>query len=827
MSRLTLQKLQHEISQVRRTGVKVRMGKITSTNPLSVDLGAAGEPYTNVRAVGGATLKVGDKVPVLKYGGDLLVLGGLGNGDGGGGGGPYQPLSPKLSTLATMDVNLANTLAGGNAFDYAAIARILGGESLNWLDAINAGMPGGERLQASSAAQRFAQIESLFGGPQRVAYVEDFGAVGDYDPTTGTGTDDTAAIQAAIDSLTGKGTVVFGPKNYLVGGTNADPVLCRTDRGGNSILAPLDFFGSQTHLRLKGATDADFLPKTKLYFVRTTGSDLAYSSTYGPPSVFGVKTEENGPDPTNHLNIFQTILIEDIHLQLPVDAKIAGIDLELAGRAYLKNVAVQGGLGTTGTPADKPSSKWSFGIRMPGTNNSAEPITCWNCKTDSLYAGFVVDKSHTQLFGCSAYRHVVAMAVRGQYQAYNVNDPHASLWHYIETGHSNYHIGSWDPVNGAIPLPDAGATRATGGTLPTDAFHYLNIALWDIEDSPPSGGDTAQGMGTIAHVYDTNHNLWGRANYHLVQGNVGIPSYSLIKDGGNIFSTSKLGGFLESNVGFLSHSTGFAVPFRQIQPGETQWRIALLSDGSISFADGTHSPDATISYVYPAKVKVTGDFEVTGSIIGTVSPSSFVVNSPGGSSAGVAYRVNNAGTGDWLLAGYNASGDAVDKPRFGAGQFGKLQWGQGGTSAPDVNWYRIAAGRIGSDNGGRFLGQSVGSVLELPAIIGHTLTMWSSFTDANPLWSLNANGVSWGPGGSGALDVRLFRAAQDVLGLDDALQMKEQASAPGTPPAGNVRLYAEDDGSGNQRLVVKWDDGTTSVLRTQGEAGDVLALESD
>jgi hypothetical protein len=56
---------------------------------------------------------------------------------------------------------------------------------------------------ARTLANRFADVVN----------VKDFGAVGDYNPSTGIGTDDTAAIQAAIDSLGTKGGMVFIPSN--------------------------------------------------------------------------------------------------------------------------------------------------------------------------------------------------------------------------------------------------------------------------------------------------------------------------------------------------------------------------------------------------------------------------------------------------------------------------------------------------------------------------------------------------------------------------------------------------------------------------------------
>lgn len=68
----------------------------------------------------------------------------------------------------------------------------------------------------------------------------------------------------------------------------------------------------------------------------------------------------------------------------------------------------------------------------------------------------------------------------------------------------------------------------------------------------------------------------------------------------------------------------------------------------------------------------------------------------------------------------------------------------------------------------------------------------------------------------------LYGQDTDVLALRNgsgsttgaAWEMLEM-TAPGTPAADRIRLYVEDNGSGKTRLVVKWSDGTTSVLATQ------------
>lgn len=68
----------------------------------------------------------------------------------------------------------------------------------------------------------------------------------------------------------------------------------------------------------------------------------------------------------------------------------------------------------------------------------------------------------------------------------------------------------------------------------------------------------------------------------------------------------------------------------------------------------------------------------------------------------------------------------------------------------------------------------------------------------------------------------IYGETTDVLALRNgnagttgsAWEMLEM-TAPGTPAADRLRLYAEDNGAGKTRLVVKWSDGTTTTLATQ------------
>ena len=80
------------------------------------------------------------------------------------------------------------------------------------------------------------------------------------------------------------------------------------------------------------------------------------------------------------------------------------------------------------------------------------------------------------------------------------------------------------------------------------------------------------------------------------------------------------------------------------------------------------------------------------------------------------------------------------------------------------------------------------------------------FTDAN---AVARYGTIYGE----TTDVLAFRnGSAGTTGC--AIELLEM-TAPGTPSADRGRVYLEDNGSGKSRLVVKWADGTTSVIVTQ------------
>lgn len=79
--------------------------------------------------------------------------------------------------------------------------------------------PEGATLVYNGSETVAAQLNKLLAGNTNIFHVDDFGAVGDWSDTTGTGTDDTAAFQAAFDAAqaVGGGKVLASPgKDYRI-----------------------------------------------------------------------------------------------------------------------------------------------------------------------------------------------------------------------------------------------------------------------------------------------------------------------------------------------------------------------------------------------------------------------------------------------------------------------------------------------------------------------------------------------------------------------------------------------------------------------------------
>lgn len=74
MDEQVMKSIMDRFDNIERDMVVVRQGVITSTSPLQVDLGDSGVPV-NAKSIN--AVSVDDTVFVLKWRGDLLILGGV------------------------------------------------------------------------------------------------------------------------------------------------------------------------------------------------------------------------------------------------------------------------------------------------------------------------------------------------------------------------------------------------------------------------------------------------------------------------------------------------------------------------------------------------------------------------------------------------------------------------------------------------------------------------------------------------------------------------------------------------------------------------------
>lgn len=77
MNQRMMRSLLDRLTRLEKRSVKHRVGVVDSTGPLSVKLGGAGVPYTNIKCVGGKPAE-GQLVSVLTFGHDAIVLGPIG-----------------------------------------------------------------------------------------------------------------------------------------------------------------------------------------------------------------------------------------------------------------------------------------------------------------------------------------------------------------------------------------------------------------------------------------------------------------------------------------------------------------------------------------------------------------------------------------------------------------------------------------------------------------------------------------------------------------------------------------------------------------------------
>lgn len=226
-----------------------------------------------------------------------------------------------------------------------------------------------------------------------------YNAVGD-----GT-TDDTAAIQAAIDAAasyaaanSGYAEVIFPPAVYAI--TSA----ARTDRSGNAQLAlpVVAETSNKVTLALLGTADAASMPHWNAtsgqkngVVLKSTWNATDQSSTSNEASVIGGPTLPNGyVSGAKYSNC--NIVIKGIQVQVPFTSRgsdTSGIDLRGMANAHVEDVAFFPNATPTQLNGTYTTPGWNLGIAMPVPGNNDLSIMR-NCSVEGATYGFYLGE-HT------------------------------------------------------------------------------------------------------------------------------------------------------------------------------------------------------------------------------------------------------------------------------------------------------------------------------------------------------------------------------------------------------------------------------------------------
>lgn len=314
------------------------------------------------------------------------------------------------------------------------------------------------------------------------------------------GTDDTAAVQAAVDAVVAAkgGTVQFSGKIYVLASTP------RTDRGGNAVVAlPNTPNGSnlaQGALNLAGVFDmASYWPDGSgiaagtVLFCPVVGR--TYSSSFGPPSVIGGPTiEQVGSTFSRH-----QVAIGNLAVMVSPNPSVAAVDLTMIVRARIRGF--QGLVACAQTAIPQPTHNWAFGVRMPTVSNYDQSLVETGL-VGGFYVGWVVNTEHFTAVDLIAHR-----------CRFGLCEDEKGGWHASVIQKFSC---EW------CPNVIAGFTNSSGPINPTGPAVF-NIALLDIEEAPsnapmawmlPSNGNTVTDVdsyftGVIAYSRANGGLLWG------------------------------------------------------------------------------------------------------------------------------------------------------------------------------------------------------------------------------------------------------------------------------------------------------------------------------
>jgi DNA-binding beta-propeller fold protein YncE len=371
------------------------------------------------------------------------------------------------------------------------------------------------------------------------------------------GEDETLAFRALITGLReGKYKnvgVVLNPNHYL----NTAP---QTNLQGNAVVGYPET--TDTHCAL------EFIAAPGGTNFSSTLTGLSYSSSFGPPVLFGGPTTEQVGGPNLEFSAARFIRWNGVFTFVPQpNSSLGGWDFsrvqtyDIPWLNYISSILEE--KGNTHTAV--------FGVRLAEGGNGGR------CKVGMIfvlgsYVGIVGNSSHISADNLVTSETTLAFGITGNKQgAENANDGFSSAIRFLDTENSIYHIASWNPEAGVIPLP---------------AEHPAQMVatLWTPQDAP-AGAWSA----TKAHILDTNNMLSGHAPVGRVVAAVGPVSGELKKEGGANFSTPNIVG---------------ATPSFVKNTGEVSMSSSALSLGAISPATVTAGKQPAAVCVSPDEKNV-------------------------------------------------------------------------------------------------------------------------------------------------------------------------------------------------------------------------------
>ncbi|HEX6183781.1 MAG TPA: hypothetical protein VFZ44_07720 [Pyrinomonadaceae bacterium] len=282
---------------------------------------------------------------------------------------------PNLSSAVSSAGSAQKTIRVATSQSVAASLTIPKNVTLEFTDTGVISVASGQTLTLQGAV--LAPPRQIFSGAGLVRFTgnksvnevspEWWGAAGD-----GT-TDDTGAVQAAIDSVGGliDATVQLRGRVYLIAGA------LRDTRASNSqlVLPKVTSSNQMMSLRIRGAAPASTMA------VGQAGTILRSTLASGSGAVLGVRT--NVPFAGVTGITFLSLHLEDLTVQTVDNPTISGIDLSYVPNLTLRNVKLLTGSDTTIT---QPTTSTSYGIKLT-LDTVGDMIRVNNVQTSGFYTG--------------------------------------------------------------------------------------------------------------------------------------------------------------------------------------------------------------------------------------------------------------------------------------------------------------------------------------------------------------------------------------------------------------------------------------------------------